>query len=513
LYLLAGVALPELGIVVVEALSGDDALRRRVLIPVPVVALLVALAWVGYPLHILPGGHTSATTGKYSWLGISSHDNSYVPGWVSWNFSGYESATKARRGEYFALVAKMRSLGQDPSLGCGRAMWEYEPELDQMGTPDALMLLPYWTKGCIGSMEGLYYESSATTPYHFLNAAELSAHPSNPVRGLTYPSAPNVNEGVKHLQMLGVKYFMAISPAVQTQADGDPDLQLVGSVGPYPVSYTTGSTSSVEQRTWKIYQVAESSLVTPLLNQPVVMKGVSRDASAWLQASESWYLDPNRWDVEESATGPPSWARVTATETNPPRSPLAPVQVSAIKASDDSISFDVDQTGQPVLVKASYFPNWHASGAQAVYRVAPNLMVVVPTANHVSLHYGYTQVDWLGFLLTLLGLAGLVVLALRHPVAYPTPRHLLRQRLGSDEAVTRGLVEPYERLGEELAEAHPAGWRSAPEDLDVWLGHPGGLELARYYATGWSAAATGDLATTSTDPPGPRGADRRSRGL
>ena len=36
------------------------------------------------------------------------------------------------------------------------------------------MLLPYWTNNCIGSMEGLLFESSATTPYHFLNQSELS---------------------------------------------------------------------------------------------------------------------------------------------------------------------------------------------------------------------------------------------------------------------------------------------------------------------------------------------------
>jgi hypothetical protein len=34
-------------------------------------------------------------------------------------------------------------------------MWEYEPELVRYGTPMALMLLPHWTHGCIGSMEGL----------------------------------------------------------------------------------------------------------------------------------------------------------------------------------------------------------------------------------------------------------------------------------------------------------------------------------------------------------------------
>ena len=61
-----------------------------------------------------------------------------------------------------------------------------------------------------------------------------------------------------------------------------------------------------------------------------------------------------------------------------------------------------------MLVKASYFPNWKADGAEGPWRVGPNLMVVVPTSTHVSLHYGYTTVDYLGWFLTLLGVVGLV---------------------------------------------------------------------------------------------------------
>ena len=69
------------------------------------------------------------------------------------------------------------------------------------------------------------------------------------------------------------------------------------------------------------------------------------------------------------------------------------MQVSNIEVDDDRISFDVDQIGQPVLVKTSYFPNWEVSGAEGPYRVTPNLMVVVPTDTHVSLHYGWTPVE------------------------------------------------------------------------------------------------------------------------
>ena len=79
------------------------------------------------------------------------------------------------------------------------------------------------------------------------------------------------------------------------------------------------------------------------------------------------------------------------------------MQVDKVTSSDDSVSFDVDTVGVPVLVKVSYFPNWQASGAKGPYRVAPNLMVVIPTSHHVRLHYGYTPVDWLGYLFGLVG--------------------------------------------------------------------------------------------------------------
>ena len=201
-------------------------------------------------------------------------------------------------------------------------MWEYEPELDQMGTPDALMLLPYWTNECIGSMEGLYYESSATTPYHFLNAAELSLHPSNPVRGLNYPASPDVAEGVAHLQMLGVKYYMALTPDTQTQADADSELRLVATSGPWPVTYTSGTTSSVVQRTWKIYEVADSDIVAPLVNQPVVMKGVGQGRQGLAAGGRELVPGPGRRDVFYAASGPAAWARVVA-HRNQPAPPAA----------------------------------------------------------------------------------------------------------------------------------------------------------------------------------------------
>jgi hypothetical protein len=405
LYLLAGVAVTELGPAIGRWLATDperpSPLGRLL---TPVGAALLAWMIVGLPLGVLPG-----------WLPKpATTDSSFIPAWAKWNYSGYER--KAAYPEYKGIVDTMAEVGR--TNGCGRAHWEYESGLDRFGTPMALMLLPYWTDSCIGSMEGLYFESSATVPYHFLSAAELSKAPSNPMRDLPYPSM-SVADGVRHLQMLGARYYMAFSPEAVAQANAHPDLTSVA---------TTGR--------WIIYEVRGAELVSPLNFEPAVVTGPVKGEVPWLNMSVNWYTDFTAHDVHLAASGPKEWQRVKAqkvdsdvktagsnvTVDQAERRPVEPAQVSNISSDDNDIRFDVDQVGKPVLVKASYFPNWRASGAKGPYRVTPNLMVVIPTSTHVELHYGFTPAEGLGYLLTLGGMALAVFFLRQGPVQFDDPR-------------------------------------------------------------------------------------------
>ncbi len=388
LYLLAAVAVTELA----SSLAALVARRperpvRAVVFAVPVAATLAVLVVVGLPLRSLPFGSTSAD-GTYRWAGLSTTDRSFVPDWAHWNYSGYQG--KAAYPEFQSLLATMADVGEE--RGCGRAMWEYESDLDRLGTPMALMLLPYATDGCIGSMEGLYFEASATTPFHFLNQSELSAAPSRAQRELPYGDL-DVAAGVEHLQLLGVRYYLAFSPEAVGQAEVSPDLTLVA---------TSGS--------WQVYRVDGAELVEPLSAQPAVLDGIPPGGRGWLDPAVEWYLDPSAREVFLAASGPRSWQRVAVGE-RPDVRPMADVEVSDVETSVDRLSFRVDRPGTPVLVKTSYFPNWKAEGAEGPWRVAPNLMVVVPTGTEVELRYGTTPVEWLAWALTALGAAGLVLLA------------------------------------------------------------------------------------------------------
>jgi hypothetical protein len=324
-----------------------------------------------------------------------------ITNWSSYNYVGYEGQTSY--AEYRSLIKTSQAVAH--KYGCGREMWEYSDTENRFGTPEALMLLPYWTNGCVDSMEGLLFESSTTTPYHFINQAELSQGPSEPEVGLPYGPV-NVALGVRHLQLLGVKYFMAETPMVEQEADADPALQLVARSGPWTYTYQ----GVVGHTTWNIYRVKDSSVVTPLRNDPVVLSGVKPAGSSWLAPSVDWYDHPSRWNVELAQSGPASWPRTKASDIRPTVRHVASTKVSAVRQTDSSISFHVSRVGTPVLVKVSYFPNWHASGAAGPWRVTPNLMVVVPTSHDVTLNYGSSTAGQLGFALTVAGVVALGVL-------------------------------------------------------------------------------------------------------
>jgi hypothetical protein len=407
LYLLAAVGVSEVLRSVSELASPRVRSTRRMIEAGGTLAALgVTLVVVGLPLRTLPLGTTSSD-GSYRWLFLETKDDSFIDGWARWNYSGYER--KDAYPEYHGIVSTMKDIGRD--VGCGRAHWEYQRELDRYGTPMALMLLPFWTDGCIASMEGLYFESAGTTPFHFLNAAEVSAAPSNPVRDEPDRPMPyrsfDLERGIEHLKQFGVRYYMAFSSQATTAADAHPDLRPIATSPP-----------------WKVYEIEDATIVEPMTYEPAVVEALSDANPAWQKAAVEWYMKPDQLAVPLASDGPDEWQRVDLGQ-QPERRRVPATQVSDIDVGRQSISFDVDEPGRPVLVKASWFPNWKVSGAEGPYRVTPNLMVVVPTDEHVELSFGYTWVELLGWAMTLAAVVGLVLLVRRGPVTFHDPPPLV----------------------------------------------------------------------------------------
>ena len=390
-----------------------------------VVLVLIMVVVVAYPLRALGPAGGRVADGRYG-LRVAPNvvlagttQESFLPFWVYWNFSGYE-AKESREGiggydEYYRVVTTMAAVAGE--RGCGRVMWEYGlKQLDSYGSPMSLMLLPHWTDGCLASMEGLFFESTQTVPFHFINQDELSLEPSRPVRAVSYGGA-DLAAGVAHMQLFGVRYYMAFSDSLIAEARAHEDLTEVAAEPP-----------------WVMFELAEAPLVSPLAAEPVIVSGAGDDPASWLDVSADFYAaypgsratDPDAGllsgaAVFPAASGPDSWAEVSPGAERPVRS-LEKIQVHGISSTQNSIDFRVDRSGVPVLVKASYFPNWQVDGAAGPYRVAPNFMVVVPTETQVTLTYGWTPVDVLAWVITAVGVIAALVLW-RNPHIWTAEAH------------------------------------------------------------------------------------------
>jgi hypothetical protein len=335
--------------------------------------LLALAATVMAPVEL---SMTTATplAGVLVFLFIGLAGMSFIPGWARWNYSGYEG--KQPWPEYEALMETIAELPE------GRVQWEYNKDQNKYGTPMSLMLMPYWTEGTHPSMEGLFFESSLTTPFHFLNQAEMSVSPSRPVPGLTYHTF-DFDRGLEHLDLYNVRYYVTYTEEARKAADLRADLRPVGSTDPFA-----------------IYELPESSAVEIAKYVPAVF-----DGSAFDEAALDWYDRRGELDKWLVVDGPDDWPRVGDDLEGLGTRPISTTgSVSDVVVDNHKISFRTSAVGVPHLIKVSYFPNWRAEGAEGPYRAAPALMLVVPTEEEVSVEFRSTWAEIAGLVLSIAGL-------------------------------------------------------------------------------------------------------------
>lgn len=273
-------------------------------------------------------------------------------------------------------------------------------------------------------MEGLYFESSITTPFHFLNAGELSFKPSNPIPGLDYHTF-DFERGIAHMDTFGVTYYVAFTEEATGEALANPKLVKVAESEPFT-----------------IFTFPDTDYVTVATRQPVVLNidspGVvgtltllasrGEDGTAepvtFHDVALEWYSEPDRLDQWIAADGPADWPRISdLADLEAAAVPYDGDQVhtvSDIELDNGTVSFTTDAIGLPHLVKVSYFPNWEADGADGPYRVSPSLMVVVPTQADVTLRFARQWPEQVGRLLTLAGVAALGIALVRRRIETAT---------------------------------------------------------------------------------------------
>jgi hypothetical protein len=339
-------------------------------------------------------------------------------GWARWNFAGYEG--KSKWPEYEALMTTAASL--EP----GRIHWEYAKTMNDYGSPMALMLFPYWTEEALGSMEGLFFESSLSTPFHFLNQAEMSKDPSSPIPGLEYHRF-DFDRGVPHMQLFGINYYVAYTPEATELADSRPELTEIATSPPFTF-YEVEDADLVEAARFQpaVYEGPHNSL--PARLGGVFGIGPGNDQQTFEEFSLEWYGRMDLLDRWVTTDGPKEWPRVSSVDELQGTAPLriTDAEITDVEMTEDRISFRTDAIGVPHLVKVSYFPNWQVDGAEGPFHAGPSFMIVVPTSSVVTMTFGNTAVENVGWIFTIGGLAAAALLLVRSRVREASPSRTWR---------------------------------------------------------------------------------------
>ncbi len=320
----------------------------------------------------------------------------FLSGWASWNYSGYEG-----KDPYPQYEAFMEVVGDLPD---GRIHWEANSDLNQFGTTMSLMLIPYWTEGSHTSTEGLFFESSLSTPFHFINASETSTAPSNPIPGLPYHTA-EFDRGLDHLRFFAADYYVAFTEEAKEKAPAA-GFEEIATSDPFTIySVPGGEMVEIATHVPAVYISPDTELLGKFI--PLVSEA---DNPGFSDLAVDWYDDLTLQDHWVVDSGPASWPVVTSLEELRETPPIEESgEVTDFVLTDERISFTTTAVGIPHLIKVSYFPNWQATGADGPYYAAPSFLLVVPTQADVTLEFRSSRIEWIGMAITALGLIALPV--------------------------------------------------------------------------------------------------------
>jgi hypothetical protein len=307
------------------------------------------------------------------YLGILS-SVSFLPHWINWNFTGYES--KENWQEIVSLYDNLNNLPP------GRITWEANPDLNEYGTPMVLMTIPMFTEHT--SMEGLYFDSSITTPFHFISVSGLSEKPSNPVGGLRYFN-DDFERGVYYLRELGVDYYITNTEKLYEIALSSRDLIFINKVNRFG-----------------IFEVKDSYKVIPAIKQLEevrVSQGINNILASLFRQRENKFqefslnnfynLNSKKHFVELSKVD----EDLAYLNESLLKEEMTQSGISNLLIRDNKISFNTQYVGRPHIIKVSYFPNWELNNGYGPYKVDPSFMLIIPLSSNVELNFKTSKIE------------------------------------------------------------------------------------------------------------------------
>ena len=310
---------------------------------------------------------------------------SFLPHWLNWNFTGYEG--KNDWNQIQSLYTKLENLKP------GRIMWEPNSDMNKYGTPMTLMTLPYFTKHT--SMEGLYFDSSITTPFHFISVSGLAKRPSNPVGGLSYINN-KFDQGVDYLYDLGIDYFISYTEEIESKAMSSDRLNFLFSSEPFSVFEVSSSKVELINQDIEVFSKVNK--------QEGILSSVFRDTNI-TNFFEKAYENFDELD-EKRIVEVSNKILIQPSNNNN-------LEVTDIRITNRKISFFTNNPGELHLIKVSYFPNWSISNGLGPFRTSPSFMSVIPNQEYVEINFVKTSLEKNSFYFSIFSLVLSLIIFIR----------------------------------------------------------------------------------------------------
>lgn len=306
---------------------------------------------------------------------VSNHVN-YIGFWIKWNYEGFES--KSMWDVYLAVNKFLQGSPNDP-----RVVYEHSPLHDSAGSLRAYENLPLFSGR--STLEGLYMQSTPTSPFVFYIQSQVSEVSSCPLPGYSCTTM-DVTRAVPRLQMFNVKDIIARTDSVIKALYADNENYIhVKSISPYEIFELQG----------------ENSYVTVPKYEPVFF-----ETEDWKTTAYEWFKDDRAIDVHLVFDQALKNRLHIASDLNSlPRTKSVDADNCVIKehVDNEEVQFSTTCVGKPHIIKISYYPSWQVEGADGVYLVSPSFMLVYPTQENVRLYYGKTLIDYAGEALSYFG--------------------------------------------------------------------------------------------------------------
>lgn len=325
----------------------------------------------------------------------------HVRHWSRYNFEGLEAI---REGDVVRRIAdRVRGTG-------GRLSQDMHPGHEALGSSRVFEAMPFLCGKPI--LEGGIVNSALGALASYTVQCEISQHPAGwPL--LVKPQPFNPASGIRHLEFMNVRHFVARGRRVQEAFDADGGWDRIDTLGGGKWKlYESRLPSSSPVRVWKeslpIFESTDLQrdllawmYVPAAVERPAVLVGAGAPAPPVADVqSHAQYVD---W-LASLTNGPPvaGWLDVVS-------EPCEDFEA----LPDGGIRFRTSSPGRPHVIAASYYPDWRVRGADAVYFITPGYMAVYPTGHEVELNPGEGRGMWMSRWISTVMVVALALLAMR----------------------------------------------------------------------------------------------------